>query len=155
MRDAGPGMVEGPAGIYAAWNLFEDYALKGSLPVKEILHYALDRLLESKTVSANLPAQGVTTLQAQPSGNRWVHHLLYASPVRRGQNVEVIEDLPVLSGIEATVAVPEPVREVTWRLRDAALLPPGERLRPLRPSAVVLPSDGRAAVLGHHEPKKP
>ncbi|WP_178019685.1 beta-galactosidase trimerization domain-containing protein [uncultured Paenibacillus sp.] len=112
LRDAGPGMVEGPAGIYAAWNLFEDYALKGSLPVKEILIYALDRLLERKTVNTNLPAQGVTTLQAQTSGNRWVHHLLYASPVRRGQNVEVIEDLPVLSGIEAAVAVTEPVREV-------------------------------------------
>lgn len=112
LQDAGPGMVEGPAGIYAAWNLFEDYALKGSLPVKEIVHYALDRLLKRKTVHTNLPAQGVTTLQAQPSENRWVHHLLYASPVRRGLNVEVIEDLPVLSDIEATISVPAPVREV-------------------------------------------
>ncbi|WP_339816460.1 alpha-amylase family protein [Paenibacillus sp. FSL R7-0216] len=112
LQDAGPGMVEGPSGIYAAWNLFEDYALKGSLPVKEILHYALDRLLQRKTMSSNLPAQGVTTLQAQQASNRWIHHLLYASPVRRGQNVEVIEDLPILSGIESTIAVPAPVREV-------------------------------------------
>lgn len=112
LRDAGPGLVEGPAGIYAAWNLFEDYALKGSLPVKEILHYALDRLLSRKKLCTNLPAQGVTTLQAQPADNRWIHHLLYASPVRRGQNVEVIEDLPVLSGTEAAVAVSAPVREV-------------------------------------------
>ncbi|WP_059043107.1 beta-galactosidase trimerization domain-containing protein [Paenibacillus rubinfantis] len=112
LQDAGPGMVEGPAGIYAAWNLFADYALKGSLPVKEILHYALDRLLERKTVRTNLPAQGVTTLQAQTDNNRWIHHLLYASPVRRGQNVEVIEDLPVLSDIAATVTVPAQVREV-------------------------------------------
>lgn len=112
LRDAGPGMVEGPAGIYAAWNLFEDYALKGSLPVKEIMHYALDRLLNRKQACTNLPAQGVTTLQAQQAENRWIHHLLYAAPVRRGQNIEVIEDLPVLSGIESSVAVPAPVREV-------------------------------------------
>ncbi|MGG6311645.1 beta-galactosidase trimerization domain-containing protein [Paenibacillus macerans] len=112
LLDAGPGMAEGPAGIYAAWNLFEDYALKGSLPVKEMLCYALDRLLERKTLSTNLPAQGVTAIQAQRAENRWIHHLLYASPVRRGQNVEVIEDLPTLFDTEVTITVPEPVREV-------------------------------------------
>lgn len=90
LRDAGPGMVEGPAGIYAAWNLFEDYALKGSLPVKEIMHYALDRLLNRKQACTNLPAQGVTTLQAQQAENRWIHHLLCAAPVRRGQNLSLI-----------------------------------------------------------------
>lgn len=112
LQDAGPGMVEGPDGIYIAWNLFEDYAIKGSLPVKEILCYALDRLLMHKTLHTNLPAQGVTTLQAQAAKNRWVHHLLYASPVRRGQSIEVIEDLPQIYGTEVTLAAVKPVREV-------------------------------------------
>ncbi|MNP57508.1 hypothetical protein D3C76_1523460 [compost metagenome] len=92
--------------------MFEDYATKGSLPVKEILCYALDRLLMHKTLHTNLPAQGVTTLQAQPAENRWIHHLLYASPVRRGQNIEVIEDLPQMNGTEVTLAATKPVREV-------------------------------------------
>lgn len=112
LHDAGPGMVEGPDGIYIAWNMFEDYATKGSLPVKEILCYALDRLLMHKTLHTNLPAQGVTTLQAQAAENRWIHHLLYASPVRRGQNIEVIEDLPQIHGTEVTLAAAKPVREV-------------------------------------------
>ncbi|WP_053375263.1 beta-galactosidase trimerization domain-containing protein [Paenibacillus sp. FJAT-27812] len=111
-QGAGPGMAEGPDGIYVAWNMFEDYAVKGSLPVKEIIVYALDRLLASKRLRTNLPAQGVTTLQAQTASNRWIHHLLYASPVRRGQNVEVIEDLLPLLDTEVAVAVSEPVREV-------------------------------------------
>ncbi|MRN57286.1 alpha-amylase family protein [Paenibacillus monticola] len=112
LQDAGPGMTEGPDGIYLAWNMFEDYALKGSLPVKEIVVYALDRLLGQKSLLTNLPAQGITTLQVQSTDSRWINHLLYASPVRRGQNIEVIEDLPALTDIMITLSATDPVREV-------------------------------------------
>ncbi|RUT39636.1 beta-galactosidase [Paenibacillus anaericanus] len=112
LQEAGVGMAEGSDGIYIAWNVFEDYAVKGSLPVKEIVCYALDRLLENKTLVTNLPAQGVATLQVQTASNRWVNHLLYASPVRRGKGVEVIEDLPTLMNTEVTIAATEQVKDV-------------------------------------------
>jgi hypothetical protein len=106
-------MAEGQDGIYIAWNVFEDYATKGSLAVKEIICYALDRLLSNnKSLITNLPAQGVTTLQIQKNSNRWVNHLLYASPVRRGQGVEVIEDIPPLINTEVAVAAAEQVQDV-------------------------------------------
>ncbi|MCL6457072.1 MAG: beta-galactosidase trimerization domain-containing protein [Gorillibacterium sp.] len=99
-----PGMTEGPAGIYIAWNLFEDYAKKGSLMQRNIVQYALDRLLAAgKTLRTSLPAQGVTTIQSQDSNNRLVHHLLYASPVRRGENIEIIEDILPLYDIHNEV----------------------------------------------------
>lgn len=113
LQAAGAGMTEGPAGIYVAWKVFEDYAAKGSLPVKELLCCALDKLLgEKKTLVTNLPAQGVTTLQVQASGQRWVNHLLYASPVRRGEGVEIIEDLIPLINTEVSIAANEPVQAV-------------------------------------------
>ncbi|KPV55097.1 beta-galactosidase, partial [Paenibacillus sp. A3] len=84
MNDGGPGMVEGASGIYIAWNVFEDYATKGSLFLKEIVLYALDRLLPDKTLTTSLPAQGVVTLQEQQVERRLVNHLLYAVPVKRG-----------------------------------------------------------------------
>lgn len=112
LHEAGVGIAEGPDGIYVAWNVFEDYAMKGSLSVKEIVYYALDRLLGNKTLVTNLPSQGVTTLQAQTGSNRWVNHLLYASPVRRGEGVEVIEDLPPLINTEVTIKAAEQVAEV-------------------------------------------
>lgn len=112
LQEAGVGMAEGSDGIYIAWNVFEDYAVKGSLPVKEIVCYAIDRLLENKTLVTNLPAQGITTLQAQTASNRWVNHLLYASPVRRGQGVEVIEDLLPLMNTEVTLPAAEQVKDV-------------------------------------------
>ncbi|MEF3305999.1 beta-galactosidase trimerization domain-containing protein [Paenibacillus sp. GYB003] len=112
-KHGGPGMIEGAAGIYIAWNIFEDYAEKGSLFLRETVAYALGRLLgDARTVATSLPAQGITTLQEQKSENRWVHHLLYASPVRRGQSIEIIEDVLPLYDVKATVRTNRPVSRV-------------------------------------------
>ncbi len=91
----GAGMTEGQDGIYIAWDIFNDYAVSGEIHLKQITVFALDRLLgERKTLITNLPAQGVATLMEQNS--RQICHLLYASPVKRGNGVEIIEDiLPV------------------------------------------------------------
>ena len=112
-ENCGPGMAEGPAGIYIAWNMFEDYATKGSLILRNTVSYALKRLLRDKaTLTTNLPAQGVTTVQRQDAHKRLVHHLLYASPVRRGQSIEVIEDLVPLYNVQASIRTERPVRRV-------------------------------------------
>jgi len=93
-RQAGPGITEGSDGIYISWAVFSDYATKGSLILKKIVQYSLDRLLASqKSLVTDLPAQGIVTLSKQKDHDRHVLHLLYASPVNRGKNVEVIEDL--------------------------------------------------------------
>lgn len=91
----GPGMTEGRDGIYIAWDIFSDYAENGCIWYKQMVVYAVDRLLgDSKTLVTDLPAQGVTTLMKQ--ADRYVCHMLYASPVKRGRGIEVIEDiLPV------------------------------------------------------------
>lgn len=108
----GPGMVESKNGIYIAWNVFEDYAVKGSLILKETVLWALQRLLPDITLQTNLPAQGVTTLQHQQLQSRYVNHLLYASPVKRGDGVEVIEDIIPLHDIDVTLNLPEPAARV-------------------------------------------
>ncbi len=88
----GPGMTEGDDGIYIAWSIFSDYGTSGSLADKQIVMFALDRLLGGeKTVVTTLPAQGVVTFTEQP--DRYICHLLYASPVKRGSGVEIIEDI--------------------------------------------------------------
>ncbi len=88
----GSGMTEGKNGIYISWKIFEDYGIKGSIYSKQMVIYALDRLLgDDKILKTNLPAQGVTTLMEQKE--RLINHLLYASPVKRGENIEIIEDI--------------------------------------------------------------
>jgi hypothetical protein len=108
----GPGMVEGPDGIYIACDVFEEYATGGSLIMKEIVKYALNRLLAEKiTLKTNLPAQGVVTLMHQAYKNRYVNHLLYASPVRRGENIEVIEDILPVYNVEVELLISQKVKK--------------------------------------------
>ncbi len=109
----GPGMSENETGIYIAWNVFEDYAIKGSLILKETVIFALDRLLgEYKTLRTNLPSSGIVTLMEQKNNNRFVNHVLFASPIKRGENIEVIEDMLPIYDVNVSVTLPCEVKEV-------------------------------------------
>lgn len=78
--------------IYIAYNIFSEYADVGSIFVKESVIHLIEMLIgDEKTIKTNLPAQGIVTLTEQ-NGSKLVH-LLYASPVKRGKDVEIIEDL--------------------------------------------------------------
>ena len=117
---AGPGMTEGAAGIYIGWQIFREYACQGSLIAKRMVQYALDRLLgEKKTLTTNLGAQGVVTLMEQDG--RYVNHMLYAVPVKRGEGVEVIEDIVPVYGVEVMLRLPRKIRRVYLAPQEKAL----------------------------------
>lgn len=110
-KSGGAGMTYGKNGIYVAWKIFQDYATSGSLHLKHIIVYALNMLLESqKTITTNLPAQGIVTLMRQNS--RYINHLLYASPVKRGNGIEVIEDIVPIYDVRVRVKIPEKVKKI-------------------------------------------
>ncbi|MCL1793328.1 MAG: hypothetical protein FWG34_05630 [Oscillospiraceae bacterium] len=113
LQNAAPGMTRGKDGIYIAWAIFEDYATKGSLICKEIVKYAIEALLgDKKTFISNMPSGGIATLMKQPQQNRYINHLLYASPVKRGDKIEVIEDLMPLFNINVELLIPEKITKV-------------------------------------------
>ena len=112
LNNGGPGMVESKNGIYFAWNVFEDYATKGSLALKETVIYALNRLLKEKTLETNLPASGIVTLMHQKQQKRFVNHLLYAPLVKRGESIEVIEDILPVYNTTVTLRIPYEVKKV-------------------------------------------
>ncbi|MDD6484937.1 MAG: beta-galactosidase trimerization domain-containing protein [Clostridiales bacterium] len=98
----GGGMTEGRDGIYIAWSIFEDYGTNGGLWAKQMVMFAADRLLgDKKTLKVNLPAQGIVTLMRQ--GERYICHLLYASPVKRGNGIEVVEDIVPIYDINVKI----------------------------------------------------
>ena len=112
-EDHAPAAVLGQDGGYIAWNVFEEYAKIGSILLKDTVLRMLDALLaEKKTVVTNLPAQGVVSLTKQKEQARYVLHTLYASPVKRGENVEIIEDLIPIHGTTLEIRVPETVKAV-------------------------------------------
>lgn len=107
----GAGMTEGKDGIYIAWNIFADYAQSGELHLKQMAIFALDRLLDSaKTLKTNLPAQGIVTLMKQ--SDRLICHLLYASPVKRGNGIEVIEDIVPIYNVELAIKIDKKINKV-------------------------------------------
>jgi hypothetical protein len=108
----GPGMIECKNGIYIAWNIFEDYAAVGSLALKESVLYAINTLLPKKTIETSLPAQGIVTLTKQEDKQRYINHLLYVSPVKRGQSIEVIEDIIPLYNIDVKLKIDQNVKKV-------------------------------------------
>ncbi|MEK0312579.1 alpha-amylase family protein [Cohnella sp. 56] len=111
-EDAGPAIVESGNGIYVSWPIFEEYATVGSYVSKALVRHALDRLLPRKTLETGLPAQGVVTVQRQEAFDRNVVHLLYASPVKRGQGIEIIEDIVPLYNVAVAVRCGKPPAEV-------------------------------------------
>lgn len=112
MQEAGAAMTQNEAGIYIAYNIFEEYATKASMILKELVFHALDSLLGAdKTLETTLPAQGVTTIQHQAAQSRYVHHLLYATPVKRGEDICVIEDIVPLYDVAVKVRLPQKIKK--------------------------------------------
>ena len=84
----------------------------------------LDRLLSGKkTLETDLPAQGIVTLQHQTGEDRYVCHLLYAIPVRRGEKTEIIEDIPTVADVSVSLRLPDGRRP-----KKIYLAPTGEQL---------------------------
>lgn len=112
-QDHAPAAVLGKDGGYLAWNIFSEYANVGSMILKDTVLRMIDAILEDKkTVVTTLPAQGVVTLTKQDFAARYVLHTLYASPVKRGQNVEIIEDLIPIYNTALEIRVPEKIKTV-------------------------------------------
>lgn len=98
--------------LYVAFRLFEEYAENGGFIVKEIFRKTMDMLLgPHKTVHTSLPSGGVTTLARSIKKPYYIHHLLYAVPVKRG-NIEIIEDIVPLYDVSVELRIPERVRSV-------------------------------------------
>ena len=105
-----PAVVEGKDGIYIGWNIFEEYATHGCLIAKRMVCRMLDLLLQEPSVKTNLPSQGVVTLMEK--GERQIAHLLFATPIKRGEGVEVIEELHPLYDTELLVKREKEVHKV-------------------------------------------
>lgn len=110
-RVDGAGIVSGKDGIYIAWNIFSDYAQKGEFIAKKTVMQCIDLILgDEKVLVTNLGSMGVATLLEQK--DRYIAHLLYAIPTKRGKNIEIIEDIYPVNDVELAVKVKENVKRV-------------------------------------------
>ncbi|MDA3960745.1 MAG: beta-galactosidase trimerization domain-containing protein [Planctomycetota bacterium] len=102
--DGGPVIVSGPAGSYIAYGVFDIYAKHGQQVIRDMVIYTIKHELGRAVVETSLPAAGRVTLTRQEANKREVLHLLFAQPSKRGDGVEVIEDLVPVFNIAVSVA---------------------------------------------------
>lgn len=95
---------------YISWNVFEDYAQKGSFHLKELVLNLIEKLLPDPTIKTNLPDRAVVTFTKQAS--RHIAHLLFAHTTVRGKGVEVIEDIIPLYNITLTATISKKPKNV-------------------------------------------
>lgn len=113
-EDNSPGAVVGKEGGYIAWNVFNSYAETGSYILKDVVINTVDEILgEAKTLKTNLPSFGVVTLNDQTQSSRLVLHSLYGTPVTRGKNVQIIEDLVPIYNTKFVIKTDKCIRSVT------------------------------------------
>ncbi|MGH0053844.1 MAG: beta-galactosidase trimerization domain-containing protein, partial [Sphaerochaetaceae bacterium] len=108
----GPGMVKNKQRIYAVWNFFSEYALKGNLAAKYLVLDSLKTLLGKSIITTSYPSQVEISLMEQKTKSRYILHILHGSKVVRGKNMEVVEDSLPVPASEIKIQVEHPVHSV-------------------------------------------
>ncbi|WP_395095280.1 alpha-amylase family protein [Armatimonas sp.] len=116
-----PAVVASGAGIYFAHPIFRQYQLNAPLWVKTLLKDAIEMLLPRPVLSVKGPSSLLATLNRQEAESRHIVHLLHYIPERRGQALDVIEDVIPVHNIEVTVRLGQPVSAVKLVPDGAAL----------------------------------
>jgi hypothetical protein len=128
---AHPGIIRKGNVIFIAHELDGMYFNHGARLHRDLFINVLKLVHKRPMVETELPSAGRISLLHQPQHNRYVVHLLYGPPIRRGE-CEVIEDLPVLRDVPVTVDLPVTVTK-------AVLVPAMEELE-------LMEQDGRLSV---------
>ena len=105
------GVSIGKDGAYIGWDIFEEYGNNGYLMHKRLVTHLIDELLgDKKVLRTNLPAQGITTVMEHKENNNLIVNLLYGAAVKRGKNVEIIEDLIPIYDTEVEVLTDKSIK---------------------------------------------
>ena len=96
--------------VVTAHPLDKLYRDHGAQIHRELFNNTLDMLLEKPMVSADLPSSGRINLLHQPEKNRYVLHLLYATPIQRGE-AQVIDDLVPIHNTDVEINLPVQVKK--------------------------------------------
>ena len=116
-----PAVIKNGDVIFIAHDLDRQYGKEGARLHRDLFYNALQLLRQNPMVETKMPSMGRINLLHQPQQNRYVVHMMYASPIQRG-SVRVIEDLVPLYDVPLTVDFPEEIQEVY-------LVPSGETLK--------------------------
>lgn len=105
--------------ITFAHEIFALYEKWGAQLHRDIFLSAVNSVY-TPLIRTGLPSSGRVHLTLQESESRYVFHMAYAQPIRRGA-YSVIEDIPSFSDIPVTLRLPRTIKEV--RVANGEVLP--------------------------------
>lgn len=121
-KPLGPAVTATGSVGYIAYPIFRIYHAMGQPLYRYIVRGLLDRLMPDPEIISDLPSSARATLAQQPERKRHILHVLYGAPQVRGKAVpagesghrvmEMIEDIPALGPITASVRLPKPPTRV-------------------------------------------
>lgn len=106
-----PAVIRNGKIVYIASDLAEMYHTSGAKVHRDLFNNVLDLMHTDRMLQVDLPSSGRANLLYQPEHHRYVAHLLYASPITRG-DAEVIEDLVPIYDTQVILNVPEAIKSV-------------------------------------------
>lgn len=106
--------------VYFAHNLFTQYYRFGSYYAKKFIDAVLRKNYEPTVVVDGLMSCGRVRFVCQREEKRYVLHLLYGAPIKRGC-VEVLEDFPELHNIRVRLRIQEGITSVVQPLTGESL----------------------------------
>lgn len=106
-----PAVVEHGNTVYVAHDLGKQYFETGARVHRDLFYNALKTIHPESMLEVDLPSAARVNLLHQPDKKRYVAHLLYATPMKRGA-AEIIEDLIPIFDITTTIRVPEKISKV-------------------------------------------
>ena len=103
---AGPAAVRSGRIIYFAHPIFAQYHQNAPQWCKQLLTNAINLLLPAPLVIHRGPTALLVAVNEQEAARRWIVHLLYYVPERRGEDFDVIEDVVPLFDLSVAVKTP-------------------------------------------------
>jgi hypothetical protein len=106
-----PAIIQNGNVIYFAHKLDQLYYTHAVRLHRQLVENAINLLYKKPILTVkNLQSCGRVSLLKQENKNRYVAHLLYAPALQRGE-VMVIEDFPLVPGVEIEINVPENIKK--------------------------------------------
>ena len=116
-----PGIVATDESVYFAHPVFAQYDDNAPRWCKVLVADAIDRLLGEPLVRVEAPSATLAMLNAQAAEKRWILHLLYYVPERRGRAFDTIEDVVPLLDVEVSLRADRGIREARTAPQDEPL----------------------------------
>ena len=115
-----PAVIRNGNMVYISSDLPGMYYKNGAKVHRDLFNSVLDLVHVGRMLEVDLPSSGRANLLHQPEHSRYVAHLLYATPIQRGE-VQVIEDLVPIHDTRVVIRVPEKVKTIRQIPEDVEL----------------------------------